>query len=144
MRNEDALAGLLVEVAGRLVREEKPGPVGERARHRDALLLAAGEAGRPKGDAIFEPDLFEQAAAALAALGRGDAGQRHGQGDVVLRGERWDEVEALEDRADVLQPVVGELPVTHLVQLASARNDRALRRTVEAAQQRQQRRLATT
>src|SRR5882757_1747056 len=44
---EDAVAGRVIEVAGRLVAEQDPGIVGERPRDRDALLLAAGEPGRP-------------------------------------------------------------------------------------------------
>ena len=35
------VGSLLVEVAGRLVREENRRPHHQRARHRDALLLAA-------------------------------------------------------------------------------------------------------
>ena len=37
------LGGVRVQVAGRLVGEHHGGPVHERARHGDALLLAAGE-----------------------------------------------------------------------------------------------------
>ena len=40
---QDLLGGVRVQVAGRLVGEQHGGPVHERARHRDALLLAAGE-----------------------------------------------------------------------------------------------------
>src|ERR1700682_494698 len=39
---QDALAGRVIEVAGRLVAEQDPGVVGERPGDRDALLLAAG------------------------------------------------------------------------------------------------------
>src|SRR5437660_11461667 len=39
---EDAVAGRVIQVAGRLVAEQDPGVVGERPGDRDALLLAAG------------------------------------------------------------------------------------------------------
>ena len=39
----DVLAGLFVELAGRFVGEQQRRPVGQRARDRDALHLAAGE-----------------------------------------------------------------------------------------------------
>ena len=45
---EHALARVGVEMAGRLVAEQQLGPLGERARDRDALRLAAGEL-RPAG-----------------------------------------------------------------------------------------------
>ena len=44
---QDAFAGRVVEVAGRLVAEQDPRVVGERPSDRDALLLAAGEPRRP-------------------------------------------------------------------------------------------------
>ena len=37
----DLLTGRLIELAGRLVREQKAGPVGKCTRDRDALHLAA-------------------------------------------------------------------------------------------------------
>ena len=44
---EDLTARLRVEVAGRLVREDDRRLGDERAGNRDALLLSAGELGRP-------------------------------------------------------------------------------------------------
>jgi len=43
----DLLGVLAVEVAGRLVRPDDRRAGDDRARHRDALLLAAGHPGRP-------------------------------------------------------------------------------------------------
>ncbi len=40
---EDLRAGVGVERAGRLVRQQQPRPVRERARDRDPLALAAGQ-----------------------------------------------------------------------------------------------------
>src|SRR5581483_7324480 len=50
------LAELQVERAERLVEEEHPRPVHERARQRDALLLPARELLRPAAAVALEPD----------------------------------------------------------------------------------------
>ena len=52
----DRRAGALVEIAGRLVGEQELGLVHERARERDALLLAAGKLVRIVMPARIEPD----------------------------------------------------------------------------------------
>ena len=57
---EDLAAGGRVEVAGRLVAEDDGGPRDERARHGDALLLAAGHLGGPVVAAIAEPDRVDE------------------------------------------------------------------------------------
>ena len=63
---EDLAAGLRVEVAGRLVGEEDRRPRDERARERDALLLAAGELGRAMRAPVGEPGLLRAALRASA------------------------------------------------------------------------------
>ena len=63
-------ARLRVEVAGRLVGEDHPRLDDERARDRDALLLAAGELARQVAGAVGEADLGEQ------RLARGRAARR--------------------------------------------------------------------
>src|SRR6202022_2238911 len=55
-----ALAGRVIEVAGRLVAEQDPGVVGERPGDRDALLLAAGEPRRPMPGTRHQTDAFEE------------------------------------------------------------------------------------
>ena len=46
-RRENMAGGFRIEIAGRLVGKQKPRAVGDRAGDRDALLLAAGQFGRP-------------------------------------------------------------------------------------------------
>ena len=59
---EDAARRALVEVAGRLVGDQHERIVDERARDRDALLLAAGELARiGRAPCDGEPDLREHA-----------------------------------------------------------------------------------
>ena len=55
----------LIELAGRLVGEQQPRAVGERARDRHALHLAAGELRRPMVGACGQADVLEQLARAL-------------------------------------------------------------------------------
>ena len=51
-RLEDVVGGSGIEIAGRLVRQQDPRRVGDRARDRDPLLLAAGQFRRPVGHAV--------------------------------------------------------------------------------------------
>ena len=57
---DDLPAGGAVEIAGRLVGEQDRRIVGERARDRDALLLAARELRRIVMPAVRQPDVREQ------------------------------------------------------------------------------------
>src|SRR3954470_20062237 len=57
---EHLVGGLRVEVAGRLVGEHDGRPVDQRAGHRHALLLAAGELGGSMGQAVAEADGVDQ------------------------------------------------------------------------------------
>ena len=75
------------------------GLLGDRARDRDALLLAARELRRESGrSALAEPDERER-------LGRGTIGSLRDLGDerdVLARGQARDQVVELEHEADVL------------------------------------------
>ena len=72
-QQHDLLAGLGVELAGRLVGEQEPRPVRERAGDRDALLLAARELVRP----VLRPRLeARRARAAPRPAGRAPSGPR--------------------------------------------------------------------
>ena len=51
------VGGVRIEIAGRLVGEQHPRRVGDGAGDRDALLLAAGQFGRPMGDAVGEAEI---------------------------------------------------------------------------------------
>ena len=51
---EHMIGGLRVEIAGRLVRQQHPRAIGDRARDGDALLLAAGQFRRAMGLALTQ------------------------------------------------------------------------------------------
>ena len=52
--------GAHVEIAGRLVGQEDARRVGDRARDGDALLLAAGQLGRPVRQALLETEIGQE------------------------------------------------------------------------------------
>ena len=92
-----------VEVAGRLVGEQQRRLGHQRARDRDALLLAARELGRRVLRAVGEPDRCERLAARAARRSRArtpPVDQR--QLDVLERGRARQQVEALEHEAEVV------------------------------------------
>ena len=118
----DLLARVLVELAGRLVRQQQRRPVRQRARDRHALHLAAGELRRPMVRArSVEADVVEQLARALPAFcgGRPDLGLR--QLDVLPGVEHRQQEEPLKHEADPRQADAAPLG------LAQPRRRRGLR-----------------
>ena len=90
-----------IQLAGRLVGEQQPRPVGERARDRHSLHLAARQLRGPVIGPCGEPDVVEQLApSALRRCAVGDAGLGLGQLDVLRRRQHRQQEEALEDEAD--------------------------------------------
>ena len=84
-------AGRRVEVAGRLVGQHDRRIVGERARDRDALLLAARQLRRIVMRAIGQPNLVEQLPARARTASRRPAisiGTRTFS-NAVSDGTRW-------------------------------------------------------
>ena len=107
----DLVAGLGVEVAGGFVGEDDGGVVDKGAGDGDALALAAGELVGLVHHAGAEIDGLEDGLCALEALGGGGAVIDEGQLDVVQRGGAGEQVEGLEDEADLLVADAGELVV---------------------------------
>jgi hypothetical protein len=113
------------------------GALGDRARDRDALLLAAGELGREVVHAVAEADELER----LLRRHRrgGDLGDdRH----VFARGQARDQVVELEHEADVVAAEARQLAVAGLGQVLAVVPDVAVRGHVETAQDVQERGLA--
>src|SRR5438477_5544593 len=89
-----------------------------------------------------EARAVEQLRRPAPALGLRDPGQGQGEFDVLQRGQRRDQVEELEDEADVLAPVERELVLAAFGQTSTADKDFSGGRPVEAAQELKQRRFA--
>ena len=105
-------AGLRVEVAGRLVGEDHARLDDERARDRDALLLAARELRRQVRRALDEPDLGEQPERALARAPLPETPSGASATSTFwTRGQRRDQVVVLEDEAEGAQAQLGEIVV---------------------------------
>ena len=99
---EDRVRRRLVEVAGRLVGEDEPGPMGERPADGDALLLAAGELlGIAPAEAV-EAEAGGERGLPVGVEAAGEAGL---EGEVGGDVEARDQIELLEDEAD---PVAAE------------------------------------
>jgi hypothetical protein len=132
------LADLGVERAEGLVEQQHLGPVGERARDCDALLLAARELGRQAIVHAFERDQLQQLLAPGQAIGTLHAPDAEREFDVVRDAHVPEQGVVLEHEADAaiarrdagdVAPVQGHPPVVDLDQA----RDRAQQRALAAA-----------
>ena len=139
---EDLAAAARVEVAGRLVGEHQLGLEQERPGDRDALLLAAGELCRRVLGAVAEAHQLQQLMGAPADRAVGAAGDEPGQQHVLLRAQRAEQVEELEDEADVVAAQLRQRLVVGAVVAAARDGDGAGRWRLERADDVQQRALA--
>ena len=108
---QDLRAGDGIQVAGRFVGEDELGACDQRAGDGDALLLAAGQLVRAVVQALLEPQRGHEQVEPGAV--RFLAGQRQRHDDVLLGGEHRQQVEALEDEADLVAAQHGQLVVGH-------------------------------
>ena len=93
------LAGLAVEIAGRLVGQDDLRAGAQGPGDGDALLLAAGELRREMIGAVRQPDLVQQARRRLEGVGL--AGELQRQRHVLQRRHGRHQMERLEYDADV-------------------------------------------
>ena len=117
---EDLVRGLAVEVAGGLIAHEQLRVGDQRARDRDALLLAAGELPRLVLGAVREPHDLQRHGGVLAALRGRELGEQQRQLDVALGGEHRHQVVELEHEADVVRAPAGELAAGELIDALAA------------------------
>ncbi len=130
------LAQLLVERAERLVEEQQLRLLGQAARQRDALLLAAGELVRLALGVGAELHQLQHRLDARRDLVLGQAVAAQAEGDVVEHREMREERVALEHH--VHRPLVGRQPG----EVLAVERDRSRGRRLEAGEHAQQRRLA--
>ena len=98
---QDLLRRAAVESAGRLVGEQEARVVHERPRDGDALLLSAGQLHGSVMRPIGEADPSERLQGALAAGLAVAAGIDHRQFHIAQRIDAGQQVELLEDEADL-------------------------------------------
>jgi hypothetical protein len=131
-------ADLRVERAERLVEEEQPRLVRERARERHALLLTSGELPRVTAAISREPNQLEQLLAALATVPGRVLRDAKGELDVVCDRHLAEERVVLEDEPDsaILRRDAGDVtPVNEhatVVDLGQS-SDHAKKRALAAA-----------
>ena len=112
---QDFVAGLAVEIAGRLVAKEQRGIGDDGAGDADALLFAAGELSWEMLRAIGEADDFECGGGVRAALFFGEVREKQRQLDVSLGAEDGEEIVELENEADMAGTPSGELAIRELI-----------------------------
>src|SRR5262249_47134209 len=120
--------------AGRLVGEDEARPIDQGAGDRDPLPLSSGELGGQVPGATAEPDALESGERTVAALAPADAAVAERQADVLGRGEARQQVEALEDEADLLAAEPREPVGRDRVDRSAAEAVLARRRLQQAAE----------
>ena len=110
-----------VEGPGGLVGEDDLGAADESAGDGDSLLLAAGELSGAVGEAVADAQGCDDGVMPVRVGGA--VGQAGGQEDVLLRGEGGQEVEGLEDEAELVAAHGGQLLVVHAGQIAAGDED---------------------
>src|SRR5437764_190819 len=132
---EHLLAGRRVEVAGRLVGEEQARTGDQRPGDGGTLHLAPRELSGQVAGPLREPDLGDGVGhGAICAPSVEEQRER----DVLGHRERRDEVEELEDEADLLPPQPGPLADAQSPQVAAVERDQTVVGLVDPAGQVQQ------
>src|SRR5688500_2108634 len=140
----DGLTVHRVEVTRRLVGEENERIAGDSARNRDALLLTARELCGIVLHAMRHPDFLERLRHAALAFGRAQAAVCERQLDVLVDCEVADQVERLEDEADLPIANPRALGGGELRDRLARERVLTVRGRVEQPEERQERGLAAT
>ena len=138
---QDLPADERVEVAGRLVGDDQPRVVDERAGDRRPLLLAAGQLRRGLLGLRGQPDQGQHAIDRRPDLAPRRAGHLEREGDVLVDRLGRQELEVLEDDPD-LAAHLGHLPAAEPGDVLAVEHDRAAGRDLVADEQLDERRLA--
>ena len=138
----DRLAVVRVQVAGGLVGEQDRRVPSQPAGHRHALLLTAGELRGVVLHAVRHADLLQRLLHALLALRGAHAAIGQRQLDVLVDRQVADQVEGLEDEADLAVADARALGRLELLDRPAVERVAALGRRVQQAQDREQRGLA--
>ncbi len=112
-----------VEVAGGFVGKDHGGVGDEGAADGDALLFAAGHGVGAVGFASGEAEIVQELRDFAAVGDVGFAFEHEGEQDVLLGGQGGDEVEGLEDQADVTAAEEREVAVGHGAEVLAVDED---------------------
>ena len=139
---ERFLARAGVEVARRLVGQQKLGRRGEGARKGHALLLATGELGRVVMPASAKAHAREQVRCTVTCIV--DTGELEREDHVLERGEVGEQLEVLEHEADATTTEACERVFVEGFEGLAVEEHAALGRAIESGEETEQRRLAAT
>src|SRR6185437_13915273 len=131
-----------VEIAGGLVCQQNGGLTNEGTRYGYALLLTAGKLRRIMLSAMGHPDALEHVLHALLALFCSHTAIGERQFDVFKDGEIADQIERLKNEPDLAVADARAVAERELFDRLSVNPVASVRRRIEQAQNRQQRRLA--
>ena len=123
----DADGVLVVEVAGRLIRDQNFRAVDQCAGDGGTLLLAATELARIGIVLLTEADALEHLRDICPDLRGGFTGDQLGEADVLIDGTVLEEPEVLEDDAETAT-VLRDVAALHVLQCELVYEDLALRR----------------
>ncbi len=129
--SEDGVAVVAVERARRLVGEEHRGSVDDGARDRHPLPLPAAEGRRVATRMLGEAELAQQLIGSRSRGGTRCARQLRRHGDVVADRQIVEQVEELEDEADIRPAETGRRGLAEAVDADAIDDDLAPGRTVE-------------
>jgi hypothetical protein len=138
--SKDALGGGGVEVAGGLVADDEGRVVGEGTGDGSALLLTAAKGTGELVSLIGDAHHVEEVHSALLCFSRSrhsgvSAGEVDGEDNVLEDGEGGEELEELEDDADVGAAPASEFVLAHVVDRLTSDEDLAAGRAVDAGDQ---------
>ena len=119
-----------VNRAGRLVTEQHPGPGSQGAGDPHALLLAAGELRRIARRFVGEIHDVQSLSRPAPSLDLAHSGELERELHVLSGGEIVEQIEVLEDHADVVA-LGAQLLVAQRLQFGAIHNDPAARRPLE-------------
>jgi|GEM_PF-5028648 len=114
----------------------------ESACYRNPLLLPAAQFSRSMSRPGFQSYLLQHIPGALAPLAAVDPLQGQCQGDISLGSHAWNEMERLEDKSNCRAAVTVPFSRRQGAKLVSRNANAAARRSIEPAEEMQQRRLS--
>src|SRR5829696_7746754 len=139
---DDAVAGLLVEIAGWFIGKDDPRPGCKRASDGHTLLLAARHLARIMLKAVAEADKGELVLSARKSIGGTLELERYG--DVIERRHGGDQVKGLKDDAEIVTAKTGEAIFAHAHEILAHHDDIARGGAFEPGGDEEERGLAGT
>src|SRR5712691_4018078 len=127
-----------IRVSGGLIGQQNRGVAAQGARHRYALLLAAGELGGIMPHAMRHSDAVEGLVNSSLTLNAGHAPIGERQLDVLVHGQVADQIEGLKNEADLAIADAGALGRLQDVHRLLVQRVNALRQRIEQAEDGQQ------